>query len=1163
MPYTSIFNYWFADPGTETSKYPEKDRERWEAIEISLLELYTIFGNGVNGEGWRISETVAEGPIIYITPGSGHIGYKFAETTENYPISLFVPTGVDMSVGIQFFVYGYATETTHFDKSIKFEAFTTTQDNLDYIYIGAFTLKLSNGSYVITKPDYDGRDEISIFSSVSNLINKHVHTGNPPKINLRKHTSGKLPGAFIASDLDASQIQTGKMSLDRLPQISHELLSNAGQLTHEQLDTFFINQNLDVDDHLAEVAFANWLQEILAEKLIYIDFDEFFINSFFFIPGITSSSYIDKTGTTAIIDEANHQIVGIEADPSTSDFITWNGYNEFNVVYTADYQSKNANLIVNTDGTITLDRPLRFTTLYNTTVEANNPKHWNTYTEVTTVNSSQSNTISVDAQLHYYRFLRFWSGVGPTAIDMSYMNKIQFGIKLKDPDILNHGKIYFFLIGATHQTLSNKSISYTDSINSTNYTISISGPVQILDYSEQTTDLDNDIKTVNIDLLQFPTRSNVQGFGFYINSEENWNVVDAYEFSLHQPPYDDMDTKVSDDLKIRDPFSLPNEGKIVMYAYNDLYYESSGKIYFRFNQPLTTQWDYLYWDVDIDSVPTGVVAPYLLVKTISASTSTLLPEAIPYLVSDIDHIINSENNKYLDMVVEFRASSDRRYSPILNSLTLYYTIASSLNSKTFSTAADFADALKKLNILIAENPDAIEMEDTNLVNAMFFIENNNIKVIDENKVIVPEMVFDGTSIYESPRQVFAKSGKGFRNAKFLDILDESILIADTQNDRVLEIDFDGNLIRAFQGNIYLYKTARDFVALCGHYNSRLGKIFVSFSQSINSTFDKTKFTLGTVDQSNYFSFLSDDDGIFTTISNSDGKSAVLVITLGAARKQQVDSWTVNKVLYISQGAVTGSAGSTTSSFTPEAIVTANLGNEITILADEEDTVPQVIQNNIPGSTITIYNPGDNTVVETETKDELDTFDFNNDGKVDSSTLMDINGETDIVSVLIEDIDIVYSNIQYPLSVQKSGENNYIIGQDSDFSVLNIGIDENLTWSISNAIVSFDWLKGGNAYFLSDGSVLCSSPSMKKVIQIMPPSNSILFSYSTSFTPVYTLTNSSDNIIIIQNDELYNSLNSRIIEINSNNDVIREWGVGRLSNPNNIYVLPNNNWLIST
>jgi len=261
--------------------------------------------------------------------------------------------------------------------------------------------------------------------------------------------------------------------------------------------------------------------------------------------------------------------------------------------------------------------------------------------------------------------------------------------------------------------------------------------------------------------------------------------------------------------------------------------------------------------------------------------------------------------------------------------------------------------------------------------------------------------------------------------------------------------------------------------------------------------------------------------------------------------------------------VTGSAGSTTSSFTPEAIVTANLGNEITILADEEDTVPQVIQNNIPGSTITIYNPGDNTVVETETKDELDTFDFNNDGKVDSSTLMDINGETDIVSVLIEDIDIVYSNIQYPLSVQKSGENNYIIGQDSDFSVLNIGIDENLTWSISNAIVSFDWLKGGNAYFLSDGSVLCSSPSMKKVIQIMPPSNSILFSYSTSFTPVYTLTNSSDNIIIIQNDELYNSLNSRIIEINSNNDVIREWGVGRLSNPNNIYVLPNNNWLIST
>ena len=52
-----------------------------------------------------------------------------------------------------------------------------------------------------------------------------------------------------------------------------------------------------------------------------------------------------------------------------------------------------------------------------------------------------------------------------------------------------------------------------------------------------------------------------------------------------------MDTKVSDDLKIRD-LSLPNEGKLLC-MYNDLYYELV-KYIFRFNQPLTTQWDYLY-----------------------------------------------------------------------------------------------------------------------------------------------------------------------------------------------------------------------------------------------------------------------------------------------------------------------------------------------------------------------------------------------------------------------------------------------------------------------------------------------------------------------------------------------------------------------------------------
>ena len=270
MPNTYIYDWWYADAGTETALFPEKDRERWESLEIQIFELMSMFGNGALS-GWEISDTVADGPIVYITPGTGHVSYKAAETTDDYGISLLIPTGVDMTKnGITYYVYGYATETTHFDKSIIFEAFTVPQTNDEYIYIGSFLLKIADGHYVISSKDYTNRDNISIFSSISDLINSHVHTGNPPKINLPKHTSGKLPGAFIADDLSASQITEGKMSLDRLPQISHNDLSDKGVLTHPEMDTYFTNQSMGVEDHLADIAFSNWLQGIIAQKTIYI-----------------------------------------------------------------------------------------------------------------------------------------------------------------------------------------------------------------------------------------------------------------------------------------------------------------------------------------------------------------------------------------------------------------------------------------------------------------------------------------------------------------------------------------------------------------------------------------------------------------------------------------------------------------------------------------------------------------------------------------------------------------------------------------------------------------------------------------------------------------------------------------------------------------------------
>ena len=42
----------------------------------------------------------------------------------------------------------------------------------------------------------------------------------------------------------------------------------------ELADTIITNLQLNVNEHLSEVAMSNWLRDILAHKAIYLNFDE-------------------------------------------------------------------------------------------------------------------------------------------------------------------------------------------------------------------------------------------------------------------------------------------------------------------------------------------------------------------------------------------------------------------------------------------------------------------------------------------------------------------------------------------------------------------------------------------------------------------------------------------------------------------------------------------------------------------------------------------------------------------------------------------------------------------------------------------------------------------------------------------------------------------------
>lgn len=1166
--YTDIYNFFFLGPNTETARFINADQQRMQALEIQLFELFSMFGNGVLN-GWEISTavvTATSGPRIYITAGNGHVYYKYAATTDSTGLDLVLPYPLSNTTApVTYYIYGVETETTNYDKSISFQGFTAPQTDAAYIYLGRLSIGVdSNGKYVITEIDYTDRDTINIFSTLSELIRKHVHLGgtNPPKINLRRHVAGVLPGDFIEASLDASQVTTGKLSLDRLPQISHDLLANRGTLTHSQFDTLFGLLETTDYERLDDVARTVIIELVIALKKVFFNIDQTLINTFAYIPGVTSSDYVDLVRTTAVIDAETQQIVGIQASPATSDFTNWTGEIELQYAYDQVINPANSGLVV-VDDALELDTPLNFRSLHARS--GTGAMAWESHVESTATQAGTGGVVPVDVKVELWQFQRF-KDLSGTYIpqDWSKVNKLQFGFRLVDPTLIEHGDIYFFLIGPTNEIGANRTILHT--VGSTTYSLSISAGVKVISFNQQTSDSPDNILTVSVDLLQWPNRfRNVLGYGFYVSTENGWNPEQAFDFELHQVAYTAMNTDVATYLRTVDPYSVGDEGNITMYAYNDLYHASEGRIIFRLHQPLTTHWDYVYWDVDVGEVADDVTPARVTVYTRTANQVDALPFQTEALVSEADHKVGSPDSYYIDVVVRFRASSNLEISPKLSALTLYYTTSSVANSKSFATVEEFNSGLTKTNISILSNPDRMELSDASLVNAIFFLEGDNLMVLDDGLQIIHRLNFDGSNLYETPRQAFAKIGAGFRGPLGLQVLENGhFVIADTKNDRVVELDGDGKLYRAIQGNVYLPLAARDFVALSAYYNERLGKVFVCFSQNINANFVKDKFTLSTTDRTNNIQFLSDSDATFYTLNTPESKSAVLVIELSPTRKTQVDSWSARKVLIIAQGGVTGISGSTTGmpidmppGSQPGVQSLGSVSAQATTTLPPNDLYDSFI------GTISTFDPETGgTPPATTVEDETTVFDFNGDGKVDATVLMDVNGETALVTVTVEDADVVFGNVQYPVYAEQTGSNNYVIGQAYSQSVLNIGMDESVVWTIDSTMVGFDSQKPGTATLLADGTLLCASPTLGKVLQIVPSTKAVIFSHSPQQTPIFTVRLDNGNTIVVESDQTETGLNSRVYEIDIYQDVVKEWGLGRLKRPTGISVLENGNWLIS-
>lgn len=347
MNVTPIYQLGYFVPNMTVGDNLDLDRNRFTTIENQLYNVYNIFGNGVlsvfdsSGQqvpSWLLSAVPGQ-KTVQVSSGKGHVAYKYTETNEAINIDLILPTG-STSGNFVYYFYAIANELTPTEKSVTFiSSLNQIDDPINYIGLGAALLSISptDGTFTLTvynTAEY-GRQEISLFASLSSLVKNHVHIGgpnNPSPIDLGRHVTG-----FLSSDnidqLDLSKVTSGTLDPNRLPLISHFDLTDIGTLTHDQIDALLAAlQYPGTNYNLSDYGIVNRLQIILALKKQqgFFNIDGEQLNSIFYLPYPQLENFVDTVNTTAVVNTEIHRVYGTTGLARLSNVLKINTTQDFN-----------------------------------------------------------------------------------------------------------------------------------------------------------------------------------------------------------------------------------------------------------------------------------------------------------------------------------------------------------------------------------------------------------------------------------------------------------------------------------------------------------------------------------------------------------------------------------------------------------------------------------------------------------------------------------------------------------------------------------------------------------------------------------------------------------------------------------------------------------------
>jgi hypothetical protein len=284
---------------------------RFSTIDSQLFGLYSIFGNGI-----------VEGLIVSIPGGSQN------------PFSLNVSSGIyfinGKSIQLDFeknipeissnsILYVYAGFTRTLNSPIVANVFISNLSSAE----GAVRLaQVKTGNSTITSIDLSYRQEISFRQLIIDEIAKHKHRGDPDKIDLLREVKNSLPGARI-SDLDTAKIKRGVFKKERIPKLNHNDLINKGFINHAGLETFVRTMPDRNRQLLGEVAAVNLMKQSFVSVKNDRSIANEMINSIIVSPGYTDNSIIDLENSTAVINFDSGCITGIPEEVNTISLIKY------------------------------------------------------------------------------------------------------------------------------------------------------------------------------------------------------------------------------------------------------------------------------------------------------------------------------------------------------------------------------------------------------------------------------------------------------------------------------------------------------------------------------------------------------------------------------------------------------------------------------------------------------------------------------------------------------------------------------------------------------------------------------------------------------------------------------------------------------------------------